>query len=79
MTTEINAKRQIYQIVESLPIEQLPELLRLIRQSFQHIESGPAANAAPIYQIHKYAVDTGIPDLAAKHDHYLYGTSKHDA
>lgn len=22
------------------------------------------------------AIDTGVPDLAAQHDHYLYGTPK---
>ena len=28
---------------------------------------------APIYRIHEEAVDTGITDLAAEHDQYLYG------
>ena len=26
--------------------------------------------------IHEFQVDTGIEDLAAQHDHYLYGTPK---
>ena len=26
--------------------------------------------------IHLKAIETGIPDLAAEHDHYLYGVSK---
>lgn len=28
--------------------------------------------------LEKCAVDTGIPDLAQQHDHYLYGTPKRD-
>jgi len=30
----------------------------------------------PAYNIASLAVDTGIPDLAYEHDHYLYGTDK---
>ena len=26
--------------------------------------------------LESYAVDTGIPDLAQEHDHYLHGTPK---
>ena len=33
-------------------------------------------STAPIYRVHKYAVDTGIPDLAQNLDHYLYGHPK---
>jgi hypothetical protein len=33
MTTETNAKKQIYQIIESLPVERLPDLLRLLKQA----------------------------------------------
>ena len=79
MTTETNIKKQIYQIIESLPVERLPDLLRFLKQFLQVTKSEATPNAAPIYQIHQHAVDTGIPDLAAQHDHYLYGTSKHDA
>jgi hypothetical protein len=79
MTTETNVKKQIYQIIETLPVERLPTLLHFLRQFLQVTPSETTANVAPIYQIHQHAVDTGIPDLAAQHDHYLYGTSKHDA
>ncbi len=78
MTSETTAKNQIYQIIESIPMERLPDLLCMIRQFMQSVKSGPTANAAPIYQIHHHAVDTGISDLAAQHDHYLYGTAKHN-
>ena len=30
----------------------------------------------PAYNISSLAVDTGIPDLASNHDHYLYGLPK---
>ena len=80
MTTETNIKKQIYQIIESLPVERLPDLLHFLKQFLQFTKSEATANTAPIYQIQQHAVDTGIPDLAAQHDHYLYGTSKqHDA
>ncbi len=79
MSTELNVKNQIYQIIDSLPIERLPDLLRLLRQFLKPIKSETTANEAPIYQIHHHAVDTGIPDLAAQHDHYLYETSKNDS
>ncbi|RMF02208.1 MAG: hypothetical protein D6768_08845 [Chloroflexi bacterium] len=78
MTTETNAKKQIYQIIESLPVERLPDLLHFLKQ-FLQLTKSEVNDAAPIYQIYHHAVDTGIPDLAAQHDHYLYGMSKHDA
>jgi hypothetical protein len=79
MATETNVKKQIYQIIESLPGERLPDLLRVLKQFLQLTKSETTTNATSIYQIHQHAVDTGVPDLAAQHDHYLYGTSKHDA
>ena len=44
-------------------------------------ESTDAADQLPpgkrdIFDFDKYAVDTGIPDLALNHDHYLYGLPK---
>ncbi len=30
----------------------------------------------PLFDMSKYAVDTGIPDLAVNADHYLYGHPK---
>jgi hypothetical protein len=75
MTTDTKIKQQIYQIIESLPVERLPDLLRFLKSLTQPIKSSPP----PIYQIHENAVDTGITDLAAQHDHYLYGVGKDDA
>ena len=33
----------------------------------------------PVFDISSLAVDTGIPDLATEHDHYLYGVPKDGA
>lgn len=39
-----------------------------------------ASTAGPtkrkIFDVARYAVDTGIPDLGLNHDHYLYGHPK---
>lgn len=78
MTTETNVKKQIYQIIETLPVERLPDLLHFLKQFLQPSKSEQVPNIPPIYQIHHQAVDTGVPDLAAQHDRYLYGTSKDD-
>lgn len=80
MATNLNTKQQIYQMIELLPGERLPDLLRLLRQFSQPAKSDSSlgADVSPIYQIAEHAVDTGIADLAAQHDHYLYGVSKID-
>jgi hypothetical protein len=36
----------------------------------------PAPEDDPLFDMSKYAVDTGIPDLAVNADHYLYGHPK---
>lgn len=79
MTTNTKIKQQIYQIIESLPVERLPDLLRFLNYLMQPVKSSPPPDSPPIYQIHQHAVDTGIANLAAQHDHYLYGVSKDDA
>ena len=79
MTTETNVKKQIYQIIEALPGERLPDLLRILKQFPYVTKSEATTETAPIYQIYQHAVDTGVPDLAAQHDHYLYGPNKQDA
>ena len=79
MTTNTKIKQQIYQVIESLPAEQLPRLLDFVNALLKPAPSSPKPPIAPIYKIHEHAVDTGISDLAAEHDHYLYGVSKKDA
>ncbi len=79
MTTNTKIKQQIYQIIESLPAEQLPKLLKFLNSLLKPAKSTSKTSVAPIYKIHEHATDTGISDLAAEHDHYLYGVSKKDA
>ena len=40
------------------------------------VGSKRAKGKSRLLELHKYAVDTGIGDLAEQHDHYLYGTPK---
>lgn len=79
MATDTKIKQQIYQIIESLPVERLPDLLRFLKYLMKPIKSNSSPTPSPIYQMHQHAIDTGIPDLAAQHDHYLYGVSKDNA
>jgi hypothetical protein len=37
-----------------------------------------SAETDPAFDLASLAVNTGIPDLASNHDHYLYGTPKKD-
>lgn len=74
MTTKTILKEQIYSIIESLSVEHLIKLLQFLKELLP-ADSQPAT-IAPIYQLHHQAIDTGIPDLAENHDHYLYGVAK---
>jgi hypothetical protein len=78
MTTDVNIKQQIYQLIELIPVERLPAVLGFLRRLSQPMTPPPPPSAAPIYQVHRYAVDTGIPDLAENHDHYLYSVNHAD-
>ena len=78
MTTDTKIKQQIYRMIETLPVEKLPDLLRFLKDLLQPSKSSPTVSTPPIYQVYQHAIDTGIPDLAAQHDHYLYGISKDD-
>ncbi len=69
-------KKQIYQAIEALPEEHLPELLRFLEAMIKTAED---AHVAPLYRVHCEAISTGVPDLAHQHDHYLYGLEKRGA
>jgi hypothetical protein len=43
-----------------------------------HDEHQENADNTTLAELDKFAIDTGIPDLAAQHDHYLYGFPKKD-
>jgi len=44
----------------------------------KNAESSLRWNGFPAFDIASLAVDTHISDLAAEHDHYLYGSPKRD-
>ena len=71
MTTDANIKQQIYQLIEMLPVERLPELRRFLKSLVSSDDITAPDQPAPIYEFHQHAVDTGISDLAANHDRYL--------
>ena len=79
MGSEETTKQQIYQLIEDLPDEQLSDLLRFLEGLLKNTEATPATGIAPIYQIHREAISTGVPDLAEHHDCYLYSTRRNDA
>ncbi len=60
------------------PIDEIKLVLgkkyTIIINSDEIYEKNPELD--PAYNIASLAVDTGIPDLAHEHDHYLYGTDK---
>lgn len=78
MTVKEVSREQIYKVVDALPEERLPELLHFLEGLVKARETLPA-DAVPLYQVHRHAISTGVPDLAHQHDHYLYGLEKRDA
>jgi len=68
----IPTRTQIYHVVDHLRPDQLARLWEYMEQLVQE-------PVAPLYTIHENAIPTGIKDMADQHDHYLYGTEKHDA
>jgi excisionase family DNA binding protein len=45
----------------------------LAQRSSQPSPTRRKATVDPLFTLHKYAIETGIKDLAQNHDHYLYG------
>ena len=68
---------KICEAIHSLPEEQLDLVLRFV-QDLGHASEPEASDetVAPLYRIHKFAVKTGVFDLAHQHDHYLYRVDK---
>lgn len=65
-------KDQLLEVIEHLRPEQLLQVWEYVNQLAEQ-------PVAPLYQIHEYAVSTGVKDLAQQHDHYLYRQDKRDA
>lgn len=73
MTVAVPPRSQIHETIDQLRPEQLAELWEFVELLTTKTDE------APLYRIHEQAVSTGIRDMADQHDHYLYGTEKHDA
>lgn len=78
MSADTGLKQQIHQIIETLAVDKLPELLRFLNSLLRKEPDNRPETPVPIYQAHQHAVETGISDLAAQHDHYLYGVGQED-
>lgn len=56
----------------------ITSLSRLIQNGEHESSASEEPPLSPLYTIHEHAISTGVADLAEEHDHYLYGTPKHD-
>ena len=81
MYTEVymNIQQQLYHEIETLPLDAQEKILKMVH--FLKTEILTPVKAKPIKKrvatltdLDLLAVDTGINDLAAQHDHYLYRT-----
>lgn len=74
-------KQQLIKEVEDLPAELQEKMLRLVHFMKEEIfletpKKRRSKKKVTFANLEDLAVDTGIPDLAAQHDHYLYGVPK---
>ena len=74
-------REELAKEIEDLPPETQEKVLRLIRVikgetvMSRKRRAGPKRNNA-LVEVDEIAIETGIPDLASQHDHYLYGVPK---
>jgi hypothetical protein len=77
----MTVRKQLAKEIEDLAPEAQEKVLRLIRfikgETFtlRRRKAGSKRNNA-LAEVDKIAIETGIPDLASQHDHYLYGVPK---
>jgi hypothetical protein len=64
--SSVLTRDQIHQVIDRLRPEQLERL-------WEYVEQLAEEPVAPLYNVHEYAISTGLSDLADQHDHYLYG------
>lgn len=78
----IQIPKTLYIRLRQLAEQEKTEPVQLIERWLDHAlsdDSGISAakeSTAPIYQLHEYAEDLGVTDLAQNVDHYLYGHDK---
>jgi hypothetical protein len=77
----MSVQQQLIKELEGVPPETQETILKLIRFFKNEILKPPRKkrgheNMHTLSDLDKLAIDTGIPDLADQHDHYLYGVPK---
>ena len=73
--------QQLYEEIEALPLDAQEKILKMVHflktEILTPVKSKPRKKAkTSLADLDVLAVDTGISDLAAQHDHYLYGSPK---
>ncbi len=81
MKSNIAYEKKIIEELQDIPDEDIPKILEIIHYLKEGILSDKKRKKSkkirdPLLDIEDIAVDTGIPDLAEHHDHYLYGVPK---
>ena len=74
-------QKQLMNEIKDLPLEAQEKLLKLIlfvKKEILVSAKGTSGRKAtnPLSDVDNFAIETGIPDLATQHDHYLYGVPK---
>ena len=77
----MTVQQQLIKEIEGLPLDAQMKVLKLVHFVKEELfpaqakkAKGKGANA--LADIDNIAIETGIPDLASQHDHYLYGVPK---
>lgn len=77
----MTVKQQLIHELEGLPQEAQKKILKLVHFMKREILSSSEKRSGrkkvnALLEVDNISVETGITDLAAQHDHYLYGVSK---
>jgi len=81
MNVKHKYEERIIEELQDLPEEDIPKLLDMIHYLKEGILSDRKKKETkerrdPLLDLEDIAIETGIPDLAQHHDHYLYGVPK---
>ena len=77
----MNIQQQLYHEIENLPLDAQEKILKMVHflktEILTPVQSKPKKKQlSTLADLDLLAVETGINDLAAQHDHYLYGMPK---
>ena len=77
----MNIQQQLYHEIETLPLDAQENILKMVHflktEIFAPVKTkSRKKQAVTLADLDLLAVETGINDLAAQHDHYLYGMPK---